>query len=261
LTAILAWLFFRKRLPRNFRKTVARKKWLPSEDCPALPPLPPMMLEEVMNYNKSNFDLFQQLAFSIASRRKFESKDFKLPCSGRQCLDTWGSGGPPFEKESTFQEKYVGQIVRFRARSPLAALAGSGDRFRTPSEMVSTLRNVIQLDVTAIPFIPVSQDAAEGEPPVLEATNSWILDFMMHGQKKYLAEDNNIDSSRVYKFISSFKEAIKMSITAIKAYSPSEDLVLQTFEALLAELEVRLDGGERRQAVAKARKPKAVRLD
>jgi hypothetical protein len=137
--------------------------------------------------------------------------------------------------------------------------------------MVSTLRNVIQLDVTAIPFIPVSQDAAEGEPPVLEATNSWILDFMMHGQKKYLAEDNNIDSSRVYKFISSFKEAIKASIIAIKAYSPPEvllengerkkDLVLQTFEALLAELELRLDDGVRRQAVVKARKPKAVRLD
>jgi len=91
--------------------------------------------------------------------------------------------------------------------------------------------------------VPRTQ-GADGAASELEATNSWILDFMLHGKMKYLAEDNGIDSTRAYKLISGFKDKIAMATAALKAYSPADDIVLKTFEQLHADLQSRL-GGEK----------------
>jgi len=152
LTTVLARFLFRRRLPSNFAKSQPRKKWLPSEDCPALPPLPPKIHAELNAYNDSVLELFQELAFSVASTRKFGEQDFLLPVSRRRFQDAWdarGNGGSCFQKESEFQKFFIKQLVRFRARSPLDAISGCGDRFRSPNDLVTTLRNVIQM--TSIP--------------------------------------------------------------------------------------------------------------
>jgi len=244
LTTILAWFLFRRRLPATYAKSGFRKKWLPSENCPCLPPLPSKILKEVKKYNLSVFELFQELAWSVASTKKFGGNDFTLPCSKRQFPESWNAKGAPFEKESVFQKDYVKQLVRFRARSPLAAISGAGDRFRTPNDLVATLRNVIQMDLNALPIVPPAHGEAgvEGE---LEPTNSWILDFMLHGKMKYLAEDNGIDATKAYKLISGFKEKVEMATRALKAYSSPDDIVLKTFELLSVELKERMAGSDR----------------
>jgi len=246
LTTVLARFLFRRRLPSNFAKSQPRKKWLPSEDCPALPPLPQKIHAELNAYNDSVLELFQELAFSVASTRKFGEQDFLLPVSRRRFQDAWdarGNGGSCFQKESEFQKCFIKQLVRFRARSPLDAISGCGDRFRSPNDLVTTLRNVIQMDLNSLPIVPRTQ-GADGAASELEATNSWILDFMLHGKMKYLAEDNGIDSTRAYKLISGFKDKIAMATAALKAYSPADDIVLKTFEQLHADLQSRL-GGEK----------------
>ena len=90
------------------------------------------------------------------------------------------------------------------------------------------------MDLGALPMIPVD---ASGD---LEATNSWMLDFMMHGNKRYLSEDNGIDSSKAYSLMTKWKEAIAMTIAVMKVYSPADDIVLKTFQLLLTELDGRM---------------------
>jgi len=241
LVGVLAWLWYRRRLPAEFAKSQVRKKWLPSKDCPALPALPEKILAEVQKYNASIFELFQQLSWSVASTRKFGEHDFSLPLTRTHFPESWDARGAPFAKDSDFQKGYIGQLVRFRARSPLAAISGFGDRFRSPTDLVTTLRNVIQMDLNALPIVPpaAGADCADG---ALEPTNSWALDFMIHGKMKYLWEDNGIDSTKAYKLISEFKDKAAMIVAALKAYCPSDDIVLKTFVELRAELDDRLHG-------------------
>jgi hypothetical protein len=242
LAAVLGWFLYRRRLPSTWAKSQPRKKWLPSEECPALPELPERILKEVQSYNASVFDLFQQLSWSVTSCKKFGEQDFTLPFSKRHFPETWDQRGQPFEKDSAFQKIYIDQLVKkLRARCPLAAISGHGDFFKSPTDLVNTLRNVIQMDLNALPIVPPAhgEDGARG---ALEATNSWVLDFMTHGKMKYLAEDNGIDSTKAYKLISSFKEKTAMACAALKAYAPADDIVLTTFQQLTAELDARLTG-------------------
>lgn len=245
LVGVLAWLWYRRRLPAEFAKSQPRKKWLPSKDCPALPALPEKILAEVQKYNASIFELFQQLSWSVASTRKFGEHDFSLPLTRTHFPESWDARGAPFAKDSDFQKGYIGQLVRFRARSPLAAIAGSGDFFRSPTDLVSSLRNVIQMDLNALPMVPPAAGAAglEGE---LEPTNSWALDFMIHGKIKYLWEDNGIDSTRAYKLIKDLEDKMLMTVAALKAYCPADDIVLKTFKELHAELVDRLKADAKR---------------
>mmetsp|Transcript_33055 Transcript_33055/g.51346 ORF Transcript_33055/g.51346 Transcript_33055/m.51346 type:complete len:2017 (-) Transcript_33055:221-6271(-) len=240
LTAILAWFLFPRRLPRSYARSQPRKKHLPSEGCPCLPPLPQKILEEVKNYNEGVSELFQELAFSVASTRKYDSDDFTLPFSGRCFPDKFPKGNPfgakddkkkDKKKEPDFLAPYIGQQLKFRARTPFAALAGEGDRFRSPADLVTTVRNVIQMDLNAIPMV------------TLKDTNSWALDFMIHGKMKVLWEDNGIDATSAWKLLKEFEDIVRMLIDAIKVYKPSkEDIVLTTFEELAAELAARRDG-------------------
>lgn len=240
LMSVLGWFFFRRRLPATYAKAQSRKKWLPSEDSPRLPPLPSKILEEVQKYNASIFELFQQLSWSVACTRKFRECDFMLPCSQRQFPSEFGQA--PMEKDSSFQSGLIGQRVRFKARSPLAAISGGGDCFRSPNDLVMNLRNIIQMDMNALPIVPPAPGQA-GDRAELEDTNSWALDYMIHGKTKYLWEDNAIDSTRAYKLISGFRDKAAMMVAAIKAYSPpADDIVLKTFVLLHAELAGRLAG-------------------
>ena len=63
LAGILGWFMQRRRLPRMSRSKPTRKKHLPSDTCPRLPPLPEAILKVVQDYNASTFELFQELAF------------------------------------------------------------------------------------------------------------------------------------------------------------------------------------------------------
>jgi len=233
LTEVLSWFLYPRRLPHDFPKNRStRKKHLPSKTCPSLPSLPKPMLEAVKKYNDGVHNLFQELAWGVGSTRKFSDTDLVLPLSGRSFSASWDPRGPPFQKGSPFQEKFIQHIVRYRARSPFSAIAGIGDNFSSPSDLASSTRNVMHLDVTSFPTVAAS---ALGEQS-LEPTNSWMLDFMIHGKIKYLWEDNGINATQAWKLIGDFKDAVKKVSTAMKPWCPADDLVLRTFEELGAEI-------------------------
>jgi len=233
LTSVLAWFLYPRRLPHNIPKDRApRKKHLPSAKSPSLPPLPKPMLEAVKKYNEGVHELFQELAWCVGSTTKFSDADLVLPLSGRSFRASWDPRGQPFQKGSPFQEKFIQHIVRYRARSPFSAIAGIGDNFSSPSDLASSTRNVMHLDVTSFPAVAAS---ALGEES-LEPTNSWMLDFMIHGKIRYLWEDNGINATQAWKLIGDFKEAVKKAATALKPWCPPDDIVLKTFEELGDEI-------------------------
>lgn len=244
LVSVLGWLFFQRRLPASIPKDRAvRKKHLPSEGCPLLPALPKSIQEEMKKYNRLVLEHFQQLAWTVTTNvGKIENTadvDLVLPLSGRKFSPTWLETGNPFEKDSAFAKTFIDQILRYRARSPFSAIAGVGDTFASSSDLAKSVRNVMHLDLNQLPT--VANDCFM--PDELEATNSWVLDFMIHGKIKYLLEDNGINQTAAWKLISEFKESVKRTTVAIKNYSPNDDIVLKTFEQLGEEMERYLRSG------------------
>jgi len=240
LTSVLAWLLYPRRLPNSIPKERApRKNHLPSDACPKLPSLPKPILEEVKKYNASVFGLFQDLAWVVASTRKVGEPDLALPLSDTAFRPGWDPRGAPFVKGSEFESKFIQHIVRFRARSPFSAIAGVGDSFSSPLDLATSARNVMHLDVSSVPSIAAPMLEGTG----LEATNSWMLDFMIHGKIKYLWEDNGINATKAWRVVNDFKEAVKKVSTALKVFCPPEDIVLKTFVELGDEIQ-KLHSGE-----------------
>jgi hypothetical protein len=240
LTSVLAWFFFRQRLPTLIpTEKRQRKKHLPSKGSPVLPPLPAEILAEVKSYSSSTFEIFQQLSWTVATTRKIQQIDLTLPFSETEFPDDWDPRGEPFEKgEDSFFADYVKQLTRYRARSPFSAVSGLGDHFKTPQELVTCVRNVLHMDLNSLPIVL----PAGGDDDSLEPTNSWALDFMIHGSRKYLYEDNGLDSTMAWRLISEFVGKVRMAVAAIKVFAPAGDIVLETFEELANEMDSRLKG-------------------
>jgi len=240
LVAVLSWLFYRRRLPSVIpSERKHRKKHHPSEFSPKLPPLPAKIEEEVMAYNQGLFDHFQSLAWSVGSTRKMAETDLQLPISEQQFNVKWDKRGEPFPKESDFGGRY--RLIRYRARSPFSAIGGIGDTFLSQADLAKSARSVMHLDIHSFMTVACPLLGEDG----LEPTNSWMLDFMIHGKKEYLWEDNGINATLAWKLISDFLAAVKKAVTALKAYCPEDDLVLTTFAALGAEIEEYHLGGKK----------------
>ena len=239
LTAVLSWLFLRRRLPSMIPKEKrARKKHHPSEFSPALPPLPPAIQEEVQAYNKTLFEHFQQLAYCVGSTRKMAETDLQMPVSEQQFRVGWDPRGEPFAKDSDLAARFIEQIVRYRSSSPFSAIGGLGDFFNSPADLAKSARSVMHMDINS--FMMVASPML-GED-MLEPTNSWMLDFMIHGRIHLLWEDNGINATISWKMICSFHEAVKKTVTALQAYSPEEDIVLTTFTELRDKIKKYLVG-------------------
>jgi len=240
LLSVLSWLLYRKRLPDILpANPVQRKKHLPSKECPKLPQLPDAILEEVIDYNKSAFEHVQELAWSVGATKKINESDLILPFSEKAFRLGWDERGMPFDTDnSSLAQSIVQQMVRYRARSPFSAISGEGDYFASPVDLVSSTRNVLHLDLNSFPALAMPMHGQEG----LEGSNSWMLDFMIHGKIKYLWEDNGVGPTKAWKMISEFGEAVKKATAAIKAFSPKEDIVATTFEALTQEISTYLRG-------------------
>jgi len=236
---ILAWFLFRRRLPAMLPgEHITRKKYMPSKSCPALPPLPPDMLTEIHDYNSGVFELYQEFAFAVATTEKFREADLVLPLSRREFRLGWDERGVPFGEGSEFQGEYLKQLTAYRARSPFVAIGGLGDRFASPHDLVKSIRNVLHMDISSLPIIPytLEEDEAGETVQVLENTNSWIMDFMIHGKTKYLLDDNGIDATKAWALIAGFISKLEMLSAVVLSYSNKDDIVYVSLEKVITEM-------------------------
>mmetsp|Transcript_70413 Transcript_70413/g.168645 ORF Transcript_70413/g.168645 Transcript_70413/m.168645 type:complete len:1423 (-) Transcript_70413:98-4366(-) len=235
LAGVLGWFVYRQRLPERPGKYVpVRRRHLPSQDCPELPPLPDYILEEVEDYNKNVFELFQQMAFSVASSKKLDESDLTLPFTKRSFPLTFDPRGDP-AKGSKFFDDYKGQLVKPRSRSPFSAMAGFADFFRSPADLATSTRHVLHMDISQLPMVPPPPGCEQGQG--LEPANSWVVDILIHEQLKYLTEDNGLGPTEAYKLIESFREFTEMAKYAIQEMvSAKDDILLTTLDQLSKDL-------------------------
>lgn len=238
LAGVIGWLFYRKRLPAHLPTKRSRKKHLPSEHSPKLPPLPPAIFDEIVSYNKNVFEHWQNLVWAVSSTRKIGDSDFALPLSGRSFRVGWDPRGNPFNDDSKFAPFFVEQVIKYRSRSPFSAIEGIGDTYYTPSDLAKNVRTVLHLDLNAFPMVAPSMFGGDG----LEESNSYILDFMIHGKTKYLWEDNSIKSTVAWKQVKEVCDVVRKASKAMSSFAPEKDIVKVTFERLGQELDAGLQG-------------------
>jgi hypothetical protein len=256
LTNILAWFLYRRRLPDTYAKwegipNVRKKnrpfgctvegKWKSS--CPALMPLPKNILLEVKRYNDNVFKCFQDLAFAVSTTKKMGPDDFTLPYTDQRFPASFEDCGAENKNPPFSGKEFTSFICRQRVRSPFSALTGSGDELKTPHDLVKYTRCVTHFDLNSVPMVAPPQILSSAGD--LEATNSWVVDFMTHGKMKYLLDDNGIDSTKAWRMISSFIDSLKMMIAVLKIYMINErpstdDIVLKTLEEIVKEMQDKL---------------------
>jgi len=121
------------------------------------------------------------------------------------------------------------------ARSLFSAMTGKGDEF---VDVVDAVRNYrisrAKVDMNSFPACETEFD-----------TNSYMLDFMLHGQLKHLPSDNGVPMTEAYASLSAFQESLKMIAHSINMIiqddkKKKEDIVLLAVNELVAELEKRL---------------------
>lgn len=243
LTSVLSWFLCRLRLPSILpRNLFARKRHQPSDRSPELPPLPTAIAVEAMENNLSVVEHVQELAWTVAATRKDMSKDTRLPTRQDEFPTAWDERGEPFAEEKTPMAAWiVKQLTRYRARSPFSAIGGNGDVFESATDIVTSTRNVMHLDMSCFPVVAHPSHSEEG----LEPTNTWMLNFMSHGRIKQLWEDNSIGPATTHRLISKYLEAIKKATVMIKVFAGANaetDIVCQTFTRLAEEKEERQTG-------------------
>lgn len=150
----------------------------------------------------------------------------------------WDERGVPFGEGSEFQGEYLKQLTVYRARSPFVAIGGLGDHFASPHDLVKSIRNVLHMDISTLPIVPYTLHQAEDGDNfhVLEAANSWAVDFMIHGKIKYLLDDNGIDATKAWGLIASFISKLEMLSTVVLSYSNKDDIVYKCLEKVIAEM-------------------------
>jgi hypothetical protein len=134
--------------------------------------------------------------------------------------------------------------VECSTRGPFAALAGSGDTFSDPYDLVDCVRrDLVRLDSGSLPlFLPECRGSKKPE-----RANSWVLDLYLHGKLVYLTSDNGISAAQSWQLVKDFVTALKMIKAALEQISPEVDsskvpvdLVRKTHEQLYDIMQERL---------------------
>ncbi|CAD7960043.1 unnamed protein product [Amoebophrya sp. A120] len=255
LCAVLAQFFLPKRNAASIEQgmmkrtqtmssRITRRKHLPSPDCPSLPPLPESIRKEILIYNEDISHTYMNYIWSTCATKKYETQpgDFTLPMTGVKCLSEYK---PEFTKglmnpKSTFSQWLKQSQSKFKARSIFSAMTGLGDHFENYRDaIVNTRSSVAKVDMNSIPVIDLEH-----------SRNSYLLDFLAHGQLRLLTTDNGLNQTEAYASLSSFLMALLMIDHAIGQMAPplkksttgslTGDIVVLSLKDLIADLKARL---------------------
>jgi len=246
LAVVLSHLLFRQRVTVSKKTyTVERRNHLPSKNCPILDPLPDEIQKVVEAYDRDVFSLYQQFIHSCSGTVDLKDKDLDLPYSkARMRPERFPNKVIPFKvKESEFLKSYNDQIIKYKSRSPISAFQGKGDYFTDTRDIIDGVRDhVVRIDYDTFPTLNTREKA-----------NSWLIDYLIHGQLKYLTVDNRLDPSEAYNLVTKMTQALDMMLQCLEKTCPElddktkhpVDIVFSTMKALRAELGSRAKTGNK----------------
>eukprot|EP00397_Hematodinium_sp_SG-2012_P001704 GEMP01001709.1.p1 GENE.GEMP01001709.1~~GEMP01001709.1.p1 ORF type:complete len:1345 (+),score=373.38 GEMP01001709.1:450-4037(+) len=215
LAMILAHLLYRRRVTSTeaaFTPYKSRRQHLPTKNCPVLDILPEKIQHVLDEYEKDVFELYQQFVHSCSATEDIdEKKDIRLPFAVVDVAPIkYPDGQNPFRKGAPFLDSYGKQLIKYKSRSPLSACSGRGDKFVNCHDIVSGVReHVVRMDYDTFPTVNTR-----------ETVNSWLIDFLLHGQLKFLALDNRLDLSEAYRLVANVEMALSQILGCLEKACP-----------------------------------------
>lgn len=128
-------------------------------------------------------------------------------------------------------------MIKSKARSPLSATIGRGDKFRSYPDLIAGAReHVVRIDHDTFPTIHIE-----------EQPNSWLIDYLLHGQMNFLTQDNHLTPGESFKLVACMVATLDQIMVCLDKSCPlnerdgvtPSDIVRRTMGELSRELKSR----------------------
>ncbi|KAI1125731.1 hypothetical protein F5Y10DRAFT_246440 [Nemania abortiva] len=102
-----------------------------------------------------------------------------------------------------------GDLPPTKLRSPFSALSGHSDDFKSIHELCSNIRSGVFLEESAVPYIPIWPH------DLSSPLNSYIYDFLKHGDYVALTRDNKIKQGDVWFLLRDFSLVLATVVASL----------------------------------------------
>ncbi|KAI0529833.1 hypothetical protein GGR58DRAFT_495528 [Xylaria digitata] len=185
LGLVMAHLF--NRIPRHT-----------DSDSFSLPRLPGEAEDLLIRHNNETLGIFKAYASTYIDQYLDDTPDRKLPFSG---IAVGGNEPRILHLPS--------DLPPTKLRSPFSALSGHSDDFKSVHELCSDIRSGVFLEESAVPYIPIwPHDLAT-------PFNSYIYDFLKHGDYVALKRDNKIKEGDIWFLLQDFSLVLATIIASL----------------------------------------------
>jgi len=199
-----------------------------------LPPLPKEQQEVIDQHNKEVLEILNAVILPYAKTTKpfaaSSNTEKWMPCSSLKHLSSASEqpSGGLFQKLADSKMDVV-------ARSPIAALGGHGDMFKTQADM-RTMRN----GLAAVDFgLLVNEDATGRTLPL----NAYLYDLFTASNYDWLKKHNMLSDADLWEGCHSYLENLKAIRAAMVARVPETEYktnnVLRVFSKLYKEFDIK----------------------
>ncbi|KAJ2991681.1 hypothetical protein NUW58_g2432 [Xylaria curta] len=166
-----------------------------------LPRLPAEAENLLIRHNDETLEIFKTYASTYIDQYLDNVPDRHLPLTGIAV------GG---EKARTLH--LPGDLPPTKLRSPFSALSGHTDDFKSIRELCANVRSGVFLEESAVPYIPIW-------PYDLAAPlNSYIYDFLKHGDYIALTRDNKIKQGDVWFLLRDFSLVLATIVASLTSF-------------------------------------------
>ncbi|KAI0860058.1 hypothetical protein F4860DRAFT_480798 [Xylaria cubensis] len=203
LGLVMAHLFNRIELPILDTKA----SWEAHVDSRSfsLPRLPVEAEDLLIRHNNETLEIFKAYASTFIDQYLDDAPDRTLPLTGI----TVGGDKPRFLH-------LPGSLPTTKLRSSFSALSGHSDDFKTIHELCSDIRSGVFLEESAVPYIPI------WPYDVSTPFNSYIYDFLKHGDYIALTRDNKIKKGDVWFLLRDFSLVLATIVASLTNYIRAE---------------------------------------
>ncbi|KAI8953917.1 hypothetical protein F4801DRAFT_66209 [Xylaria longipes] len=171
----------------------------------SLPRLPVEAEDLLIRHNNETLEIFKAYASTFIDQYLDDAPDRNLPLTGI----TIGGDKPRILH-------LPGDLPPTKLRSPFSALSGHSDDFKSIHELCSNIRSGVFLEESAVPHIPIWPH------DVATPFNSYIYDFLKHGDYAALTRDNKIKQGDVWFLLKDFSLVLATVVASLTNFIRAE---------------------------------------
>ncbi|KAI0116408.1 hypothetical protein GGR51DRAFT_316756 [Nemania sp. FL0031] len=171
-----------------------------------LPRLPKDAEDLLIRHNTETLEIFKTYASTYIDQYLGDTPDRCLPLSGIAV------GG-----DEPRVMGLPGDLPPTKLRSPFSALSGHSDDFKSIHELCSNIRSGVFLEESAVPYIPIW-------PHDLSVPlNSYIYNFLKHGDYAALTRDNKIKQGDVWFLLKDFSLVLATIVASLTNFIQADN--------------------------------------